>query len=97
MSDLNICYLTASEALRRFKDRTLSPVELLQAYLARAEEIKDTVNGFTALYAEEALSEARKAEARYAADAGDLRPSKACRRASRTRTISKARSPPLAR
>lgn len=74
MSDLNICYLTASEALRRFKDRTLSPVELLQAYLARAEEIKDTVNGFTALYAEEALSEARKAEARYAADAGDLRP-----------------------
>lgn len=74
MSDLNICYLTASEALRRFKDRTLSPVELLQAYLARAEEIKDTVNGFTALYAEEALAEARKAEARYAADAGDLRP-----------------------
>ena len=58
MSDLNICYLTASEALRRFKDRTLSPVELLQAYLARAEETKDTVNGFTALYAEEALASA---------------------------------------
>ena len=74
MSDLNICYLTASEALRRFKDRTLSPVELLQAYLARAEETKDTVNGFTALYAEEALADARKAEARYAVGAADLRP-----------------------
>lgn len=74
MSDLDLCYITATEALRRFRNRTLSPVELLRAYLSRAEKTKDSINAFTALYADEALSEARKAEARYARAADDIRP-----------------------
>lgn len=52
----------------------MSPVELLQAYLARAEETKHTVNGFTELYSDEALADARLAEARYGAKSADLRP-----------------------
>lgn len=74
MSDLDLCYLPAAEALRRFKARSLSPVELLQSYLSRMDDTKDTVNAFTAVYADDAMTAARAAEARYASGAADLRP-----------------------
>ncbi|WP_137701077.1 amidase [Marimonas lutisalis] len=64
MSDL--LYLTASEALARFADRSLSPVELLQAQIARAEETAQTINAFTYTYFDEALEQARASEARWA-------------------------------
>lgn len=31
MSDTDLCYMPAAEALRRFKAKTLSPVELMRA------------------------------------------------------------------
>ena len=37
MSDLDLCYMPAAEALKRFKAKKLSPVELMQAVIARAE------------------------------------------------------------
>ena len=37
-------YLSATEALARFRDRSLSPVELLDAVIARAEAVEPTVN-----------------------------------------------------
>ena len=37
MSDLELCYLPATEAIDRFKAKTLSPVELLTALIDRAE------------------------------------------------------------
>lgn len=66
MSDLDLCYLPAHEALRRFRARTLSPVELMEAVIARAEAVKDPVNAFTYTHFDEAMDQARKAEARYA-------------------------------
>ena len=66
MSDLDLCYLPAHEALRRFKARTLSPVELMEAVIARAEQVKDPVNAFTYTHFDEAMDRARKAEAKYA-------------------------------
>ena len=66
MSDLDLCYLPAHEALARFKARTLSPVELTEAAIARAEAVKDPVNALTHTHFDEALDLARKAEARYA-------------------------------
>ena len=33
MSDLELCYLPATEAIKRFKAKTLSPVELLAALI----------------------------------------------------------------
>ena len=66
MSDLDLCYLTASEALRRFSNKTLSPVELMQAVIARAEKTNPKINAFTFMYFDEALALARMAEARYA-------------------------------
>jgi hypothetical protein len=35
MSDLELCYLTAAQAIWRFTDNSLSPVELKQAPSAR--------------------------------------------------------------
>lgn len=64
MSD-DLCYLTATEALARFADRSLSPVELLQAQIARAEATHDTINAFTYTYFDEALEAARASETRW--------------------------------
>ncbi len=66
MNDLDLCYLPASEALRLFARKKLSPVELMQAMIARAEATKGTVNAFTHTHFDEALGLARKAEAKYA-------------------------------
>ncbi|MER8826797.1 amidase family protein [Mesorhizobium sp. M0938] len=71
---LELCYLTASEALRRFRDRTLSPVEIVEAQLQRIQETSGTINATSFVYAEEALDAARNAERRYAMTDGRLRP-----------------------
>ncbi len=74
MSDLDLCYLSATEAIAAFKAKTLSPVELLEALIARAEAVEPTVNAFPRTYFERALDQARQAEARYMKTDGRLRP-----------------------
>lgn len=66
MSDLDLCYMPATEALSLFRKKKLSPVELMTAVIDRAEKTKDTINAFTYTHYDEALSLAKKAEARYA-------------------------------
>ncbi len=66
MSDLDLCYLPATEALRRFRARELSPVELMEATIRRAEAVKEPINAFTYTHFDEAMDRARKAEAKYA-------------------------------
>jgi amidase len=68
--DLELCYLSASEALRRFKNRSLSPVELLSAQIERVSREGGPVNAFGFLYEEEARSAASEAESRYARSDG---------------------------
>ena len=46
MSDTELCYLSASAALGRFKARQLSPVELMQAVIARAQKVDPKINAF---------------------------------------------------
>lgn len=64
-TETNICYLTATEALRRFRTRELSPVELLNAQLARIERLEPTINALSAKRREEALEQAQIAERLY--------------------------------
>lgn len=71
--DLDLCYLPAVDALAAFRARRLSPVELLRAQLARAEQTEGQLNAFTDLYVDEALAQAREAEARYMRTDGRLR------------------------
>jgi Asp-tRNA(Asn)/Glu-tRNA(Gln) amidotransferase A subunit family amidase len=66
MTDLDLCYMPASEALKRFKAKTLSPVELMEAVISQAEATKDKVNAFTITHFDEAMALAKKAEAKYA-------------------------------
>jgi amidase len=58
-------YLSATEALERFRARELSPVELLEAVIARAEEVEPTVNALCNTFYDDARAQAREAEARY--------------------------------
>jgi len=62
----NLHYLSAVEAIRRFRTRDLSPVELIEAVIARAEAVEPRINAFADRYFDEALQAAREAEARYA-------------------------------
>lgn len=66
MSSLDLCYLSATEALARFRDRSLSPVELMSALIARAEAVEPQIHAFAHTHYARALDAARQAEARYA-------------------------------
>ncbi|MFT7672939.1 MAG: Asp-tRNA(Asn)/Glu-tRNA(Gln) amidotransferase A subunit family amidase, partial [Gammaproteobacteria bacterium] len=65
MSDNALCYLTASEALHRFKQKTLSPVELLKAVITRSEYLEPDINAFTDCYFDQALDQAHDSEKRF--------------------------------
>lgn len=63
MGDLH--YISAVEAIRRFRTHDLSPVELMNAVIARAEAVEPRINAFGDRYFDEAIEAARRAEARY--------------------------------
>jgi Asp-tRNA(Asn)/Glu-tRNA(Gln) amidotransferase A subunit family amidase len=59
-------YLSATEVLRAFRARELSPVEVLEAVRARAKAVEPTVNALLERDHEDFLAAATVAEARYA-------------------------------
>jgi Asp-tRNA(Asn)/Glu-tRNA(Gln) amidotransferase A subunit family amidase len=65
MNDIDLCYLSAGDALTLFSSRDLSPVELMKAVLRRIESINPSINAFGDCYFETALSQARGAERRW--------------------------------
>ena len=67
-------YLSATEAIARFRSHDLSPVELLDAVIARAEEVEPTVNALCHTFHDEARAQAREAEARYMGKGEQPRP-----------------------
>jgi|TARA_B110001454_G_scaffold56377_1_gene55135 Asp-tRNA(Asn)/Glu-tRNA(Gln) amidotransferase A subunit family amidase len=66
MSDNELCYMTADEAISAFKAKTLSPVELVDAVIDQSEKVNDTVNAFTYTFFDEARAQAQLAEKNYA-------------------------------
>lgn len=67
MTDDELCYLPATAALRLFKSRMLSPVELLDAIIKRTTRLNPIINCFADQYFDEARSNAKNTEALYAA------------------------------
>ena len=65
MSEL--CFLTIAEASRRIRARSLSPVDLCQAYLDRIDAVGSCLDAYILVLREQALAEARKAEAEITA------------------------------
>lgn len=74
MGNLDLCYLPGTRALELFRARKLSPVELVQAQIHRAEAVNPSINAYTDSYFDEALDRARTAEAAYGKSDGRLRP-----------------------
>jgi len=65
MSDA-LHYISATDALQKFHSRELSPVDLMQAVIEQSEIWEPHINAFSHTFFEQAMDEARAAEARYA-------------------------------
>ncbi len=63
MSDADIAYLTVAEAGKRIAAKDLSPVELTEALLRRAEALDPKLNAYLLIDGERALAAAKTAEA----------------------------------
>ena len=74
MPDSELCYLSATEARSLFRERKLSPVELLQAQLGRIEQLEPTINALSATRVEQALAQARAAEKVFSGAPDTARP-----------------------
>jgi Asp-tRNA(Asn)/Glu-tRNA(Gln) amidotransferase A subunit family amidase len=72
--DLELCYMPATTQLERFRSGELSPVEALEAQIARAEVVEPVVNAFTDTFFEQAMDQARSAENVYANRPHAVRP-----------------------
>ncbi len=72
--DLELCYLSATEVLQRFRSRSLSPVEYLAALIDRSVQAEPVINAFAFTRFDEAMEQARVAEAKYARSDSNIRP-----------------------
>ena len=62
-SSLELCYLPATELARLIAARTLSPVELIEAVLARIDAVEPAINSYLTVTADAARAAAKAAEA----------------------------------
>ena len=51
-------YMSATDALRAFRARTLSPVELMEAVIERADKVDGTINATSFAFASDSASRA---------------------------------------
>ena len=66
MTNLDLAYMDAATALQLFADKKLSPVELLEAQIERANDVEPHVNAFAFEHFDEALAAAKESARRYA-------------------------------
>ena len=78
MSEIDICYMSASELAQRYRDRSLSPVEVVKALIARAENINPKLNAFTYTFYEEALDLARISEKKFLRKSNNIKSLEGC-------------------
>lgn len=64
-AETDLAFITAEDAIRQFKSKELSPVELMQAVIKRCEDVNPRVNAITHEFFDSALKQARQAEQRY--------------------------------
>ncbi len=64
----DLCFLSAVELSQRIRRKDVSPVEVTQAVLARAERLQGNLNCFITLCADQAMDEAKEAERKAVSD-----------------------------
>jgi len=69
-----LSYISATQAIKLFKEKSLSPVELMEATIQQAERVEPVVNALCHQFFDEALEKARGAEQRYAGRGNAPRP-----------------------
>ena len=62
MDALELCYMSAGQLSRLVKNKEVSPVEIIDAHLARIEATEPVLNSFITVLPEEARAAARRAE-----------------------------------
>ena len=79
MASAELCYQSAVEILRRFRSKELSPVDVMNAVIERAEAVEPQVNALAYRYFDAALESARNSETRYMKKGVRLRALEDCR------------------
>lgn len=69
MTENEFCSLSAQEMLRAYADKSLSPVDVMEAHLKRAERANPDINALFSLRAESALKQARASQDRWVRNA----------------------------
>ena len=62
MDQLEICYMSAGDLSRLIREKKVSPVEVIDAHLARIQTTEPALNSFITLLPEQARAAARQAE-----------------------------------
>ncbi len=69
MATNELCFLSIAQLADQIKKRTVSPVEITQAYLDRIQTVDAKLNSYISVTAEQALQEAKLAEAQISHNA----------------------------
>ena len=62
---MDLHYISATEALKKFKDRSLSPVELIKSIILRAEKVNPKINAHNFTFYEKAIDAAKVSEKKF--------------------------------
>ena len=62
-ADHDLAYVSIAELSDRIRNKDISPVEVVQATLERIDRLEPQLNAFNTVFADQALAEARQAEA----------------------------------
>ena len=62
MDATELCYMSAGQLSGLIKSKDVSPVEVVEAHLARIDALEPTLNSFITLLPDQAMAAARQAE-----------------------------------
>ena len=69
---MELHYISAVEAIKKFKDKSLSPVELINSIIERSEKINPKINAHNFTFYEKAIEYAKKSEQKYLTNSSTL-------------------------